>query len=274
MGEIALDLDAASTSTVDSMELSIQELAVLTGVTSRTLRHYDAIGLLPPSRIAANGYRHYDQGALGRLQRILLLRELGLGLPAIAAVLEQETSPAAALRSHVAWLRTEQKRVARLIVSVEKTITAEEQGEAIMAQDMFDGFDHTQYRDEVEQRWGKEAYASSDAWWRAQDAAGQVGWKEQVAALNHDWITAFSSGVSPESDAAQELARRHVEWLSSVPGTPAAKAASAADVRGYVLGLAEMYVADERFVANYGGAEGAAFVRDALTAYVEREFQG
>ena len=143
-----------------------------------------------------------------------------------------------------------------------------------MAQDMFDGFDHTQYRDEVEQRWGKEAYASSDAWWRAQYAAGQVGWKEQVAALNHDWITAFSSGVSPESDAAQELARRHVEWLSSVPGTPAAKAASAADVRGYVLGLAEMYVADERFVANYGGAEGAAFVRDALTAYVEREFQG
>jgi len=66
---------------------SIQEIARLAGTTSRTLRHYDDIGLLPPSRIAANGYRHYDEQALVRLQRILLLRELGLGLPQIAQVL-------------------------------------------------------------------------------------------------------------------------------------------------------------------------------------------
>ncbi|MFE7651143.1 MerR family transcriptional regulator [Streptomyces phaeoluteigriseus] len=65
---------------------SIQEIARLAGTTSRTLRHYDDIGLLPPSRIAANGYRHYDGEALVRLQRILLLRELGFGLPQIADV--------------------------------------------------------------------------------------------------------------------------------------------------------------------------------------------
>lgn len=63
------------------MDWSIQEIARLAGTTSRALRLYDHIGLLPPSRIARNGYRHYDQAALVRLQRILLLRELGLGLP-------------------------------------------------------------------------------------------------------------------------------------------------------------------------------------------------
>lgn len=56
------------------MDLSIQELATVTGTTSRTLRHYDAIGLLPPTRIAGNSYRRYDQAAVLRLQRILLLR--------------------------------------------------------------------------------------------------------------------------------------------------------------------------------------------------------
>ncbi|GAA3200026.1 hypothetical protein GCM10020255_104150 [Rhodococcus baikonurensis] len=61
-------------------EWSIQELAKSAGTTSRTLRHYGDLGLLEPSRIGANGYRFYDEDALVRLQRILLLRELGLGL--------------------------------------------------------------------------------------------------------------------------------------------------------------------------------------------------
>ena len=64
-------------------EWSIQELSREAGVTSRTLRHYDDVGLLPPSRTGRNGMRFYDSDALVRLQRILLLRDLGLGLPAI-----------------------------------------------------------------------------------------------------------------------------------------------------------------------------------------------
>lgn len=247
---------------------SIQQVAALAGTTSRTLRHYDTLGLLAPSRIASNGYRHYDQSALVRLQRILLLRELGLGLPAIASVLAQENSATSALRAHIAWLRGEQERLSRLIASVEKTIAAEAAGKEIMAKDMLDGFDHTQHKEEVEQRWGKEAYAQSDTWWRGQDSSGQATWKAQVAALNNDWISLSSSGAAPSSTAAQELARRHVEWLSSIPGTPAARGG---DVRGYVLGLANMYVADERFAANYGGVDGAAFVREALTVHAERE---
>lgn len=251
------------------MDLSIQQVATLTGTTSRTLRHYDAIGLLPPSRIAGNGYRHYDHAALVRLQRILLLRELGLGLPAIARVLEHETSPEEALRAHMGWLRAEQERLGRQIAAVERTIETTLTGEEAMTENMFDGFDHTQYKDEVEQRWGKEAYASSDAWWRGKDAASQADWKKAVAALNADWIAAADSGVSADSPTALELAARHVQWLTSIPGTPAST--TGGDLKGYLTGLGEMYVADPRFAANYGGIAGATFVRDALAAFTARE---
>ena len=75
---------------MDTEEWSIQQIAKLAGTTSRTLRHYDDIGLLPPSSVGHNGYRHYDRDALVRLQRILLLRDLGLGLPQIGEVLARE----------------------------------------------------------------------------------------------------------------------------------------------------------------------------------------
>ncbi|MDQ4215324.1 MerR family transcriptional regulator [Microbacterium capsulatum] len=264
---------------------SIQEIARLTGTTSRTLRHYDDIGLLPPSRIAANGYRHYDESALVRLQRILLLRELGLGLPQIAevigsgpaagaptgsAVVAAETE-AAALDAHLAWLREEQTRLARQIASVEKTITALREGGTLMAENMFDGFDHTRYKEEVETRWGKNAYADSDRWWRELGAEGQAAWKARVAELNRDWIALAEADADPASAEAQDVARRHVEWLTGIPGTPAYGAGG--DRRGYVIGLGEMYVADPRFGANYattaGGTAGAEFVRDALRVYAE-----
>ena len=248
---------------------SIQEIARLAGTTSRTLRHYDDIGLLPPSRIAANGYRHYDAPALVRLQRILLLRELGLGLPQIAEVLERERSEASALETHLALLREEQTRLARQIASVESTITALRGGENLMAENMFDGFDHTQYKEEVEERWGRKAYADSDRWWRGMTDTERADWQQRVSDLGRDWIAAAESGVDPASPPAQEVARRHVEWLMGIPGTPAA--AAGGDVKAYVIGLGEMYVADPRFGANYatssGGTHGAEFVRAALHIY-------
>jgi hypothetical protein len=133
---------------------------------------------------------------------------------------------------------------------------------------MLDGFDHTVHKEEVEQRWGRDAYARSDAWWRGKSASEQAEWKARLATLNGDWVTAFSSGIAADSAGAQDLAQRHVAWLTSVPGTPAS--APGGDVRGYVTGLGEMYVADPRFAANYGGTEGAAFVRDALAAYARQ----
>jgi DNA-binding transcriptional MerR regulator len=79
---------------------SIAAVARMSGVTARTLRHYDAVGLLPPAWVAADGRRHYGRKELLRLQRILLLRELGLGLPAIAAALARGTGDTAVLRAH------------------------------------------------------------------------------------------------------------------------------------------------------------------------------
>ncbi|HTN58440.1 MAG TPA: MerR family transcriptional regulator, partial [Protaetiibacter sp.] len=106
------------------MTHSIQEVARLTGVTSRTLRHYDDIGLVRPSTTGAGGIRYYDADALVRLQRVLLLRDLGLGLPAIAEVLAGETRDVQALHAHREWLRQERQRLARQIASVEATIEA------------------------------------------------------------------------------------------------------------------------------------------------------
>ena len=249
------------------MEASIQEVARLAGTTSRTLRHYDDIGLLPPSRVGANGYRWYDDDALVRLQRILLLRELGLGLDPIRRLLDEQADEPAALRTHLEWLRSEQDRIGRQIASVERTIASREKGEGIVAEQVFDGFDHTQYREEVEARWGKDAYASSDAWWRGLGADGQARHRAAQERLSADWRTAAASGVDPASDEAQRLAARHVEWLGSIPGTPGA---GGTPVRAYIEGLADMYVADERFAAHYGGAAGATFVRDALHAWTAR----
>jgi DNA-binding transcriptional MerR regulator len=248
------------------MEWSIQQIAKLAGTTSRTLRHYGDIGLLAPSSIGHNGYRHYDEQALVRLQRILMLRELGLPLPQIAEVLDRPPTQEHALTAHLDWLRQEQDRLTRQIASVEHTIETLRGGEQLMAEDMFDGFDHTQYKDEVEQRWGADAYARSDAWWRAQSAQEKDAFKARSAKLGADWIAAAQAGVAPDSAEAQDLARRHVEWLTGIPGTPAA---SGGDIKGYVTGLGDMYVADARFAANYGGTAGAEFVRDALVVYAD-----
>ncbi|MCO7273831.1 MerR family transcriptional regulator [Cellulosimicrobium cellulans] len=268
----------AGTTSERTADWSIQEVARLAGTTSRTLRHYDAVGLLRPSRVASNGYRHYDADALVRLQRILLLRDLGLGLPAIREALDGDPgargdrppsgrdAQVRALRGHLEWLQAERQRLARQIASVERTITTMEGGGELMADDMFDGFDHTQYKDEVEDRWGKDAYARGDAWWRGMSDDERAAWQARSRELGEDWAAAAARGVDPASEEAQALARRHVEWLGAIPGTPGA---GAAPVKEYVVGLGEMYVADERFAKNYGGVEGATFVRDALRVYAD-----
>lgn len=251
------------------MEWTIQQIAKLTGSTSRTLRHYGDVGLLPPSRVGGNGYRYYDEDSLVRLQRILLLRELGLGLAQVGEILDQDTPEEAALSAHLSFLRQEQTRLSRQIAAVERTLEKRRGGERLMPEEMFDGFDHTQYQDEVTERWGADAYARSDAWWRGMSADDRASWSERTARLGRDWIAAAERGADPVGDDAQALAERHVAWLTGIPGTPAAEG----DVKAYVLGLAEMYVADPRFAANYattaGGTAGAEFVRDALRAYAE-----
>jgi len=270
-----LDLDATSTFSVVDMststlqEWSIQQLAKLARTTSRTLRHYDDVGLVRPSRVGANGYRYYDAESLVRLQRVLLLRDLGLGIPAIAELLEGQSDDLAALESHRHWLVAEQERIARQLASVHDTMTRLKNGEQIMAETMFDGFDHTQYREEVEQRWGTAAYQRSDSWWNGMSAADRSAFAVASTALISDWQAAASAGAAPDGEAAQDLAQRQFDWLSGIPGTP--QTADGRPTKEYFVGLGEMYVADPRFAKTYGGAEGAAFVSDAMRVYAERE---
>lgn len=140
------------------MEWSIQDLSKAAGTTSRTLRHYGDLGLLEPTRLGANGYRYYDQSSLLRLQRILVLRELGVSLGAIAEILQGQEDPVDALRGHLKDLTRDQERLRRQIASVTSTIGKLERGEQLMAQETFDGFDQTQYKDEVIERWGKDYF--------------------------------------------------------------------------------------------------------------------
>ena len=242
------------------MEHSIQQVAAAAGVTSRTLRHYDAIGLLPAHRGLPNGYRTYSGEDLVRLQRILLLRELGLGLPEIARVLDGETDDASALRSHLVFLRSEQDRLDRQIASVQRTIDALDEEETMDVEDMFDGFDHTQYKDEVVDRWGAQAYEDSDRWWRGLGDADKQAFTDEAAAIGAAWRQARQEGLPVDDPQVQEIAARHVRWIQR--GWAGKKPSADA-----VTGLAQMYVADERFAKNYGGVEGASYVRDALTQY-------
>ncbi|MGK5627897.1 MerR family transcriptional regulator [Streptomyces sp. URMC 123] len=109
------------------MAWPIAEVARMSGVTARTLRHYDEIGLLPPARIGSNGHRYYEERQLLRLQQILVLRSLGLGLPEIGKVLADQVDEVAALRGHHRRLLAERDRLNALADTVSRTITELEQ---------------------------------------------------------------------------------------------------------------------------------------------------
>lgn len=248
------------------MEWSIQDIARSAGTTSRTLRHYGKLGLLAPSRTAANGYRYYDQGALVRLQQILLLRELGLGLPAIAEILDGQRDTAAALATHLKLLEAERERIGRQIASVTTTLRKTQGGEQLMPEEAFDGFDHTHYEEEVTRRWGREAYEKSDRWWRSLSGEERKAFQQQQHDIAADFGAARQAGRVADSDEVQAVAHRHIEWLA-ITGTP---------TKDYLIGLGEMYVADPRFTATYDqhGSGTAVLIRDALAVYAERNLNG
>lgn len=240
-------------------EWPIHEVARIAGTTSRALRHYGAIGLLPATRVGGNGYRYYDEQALVRLQRLLMLRQLGLGLPAISQVLDREADDVAALSDHLLRLQREQQRLDRQIHAVKHTIRTLTEKEALMPENMFDGFDNNQYREEVEEKWGTEAYASGDRWWRSMTDADKAGFQQQHVDIARDYAAARERGLAADSDEVRMIAARHREWVTR--GWQGRR-----PTNEQLAGLGDMYVADERFAANYGGVEGAAFVRDALRA--------
>ncbi|MDO3635138.1 MerR family transcriptional regulator [Mycolicibacterium arseniciresistens] len=156
-----LDLLVAATSSVGvghreglrSVSWSIQQAARVSGVTARTLRYYDEIGLLRPARVGSNGYRYYEREQLLRLQQILLLRDLGLNLTTIGQVVDAQHDPIEALRRHHRRLLDERGRLDRLAATVAATIEHLEEGTDMPAEHMFEGFEMSpEHLDDLEAR--------------------------------------------------------------------------------------------------------------------------
>ena len=246
------------------MSYSVGQVAGLAGVTVRTLHHYDEIGLLSPGDRSRAGYRRYDEPDLERLQRIMFYRELGFSLDDITAMLDDpDTDPRAHLERQHALLTGRLARLGQMVEAVEKAMEAHKMGISLTPEERFEVFgdnDPARYADEAEQRWGNtDAYRESQ---RRTRAYGKQDWltiKAESAAITQDMATLMASGApatSPEAAAVAERHRRHISrWFYECT---------------YEIhrGLAEMYVSDPRFTANYDDvAPGlAAYVHTAINA--------
>ncbi|MFI6004482.1 MerR family transcriptional regulator [Streptomyces sp. NPDC051366] len=138
------------------MDWPISEVARMSGVTARTLRHYDETGLLPPARIGANGRRYYEEHQLLLLQQILVLRALGVGLPEIGRILSEQVDEVDALRGHHRWLLAERDRLDALAGTVSRTIAELEQsrkdGKPVIInrpENLFEGVQPSQYAENM-----------------------------------------------------------------------------------------------------------------------------
>jgi DNA-binding transcriptional MerR regulator len=235
-------------------EWSIAEVARLSGVTSRTLRHYDAVGLLRPARVAADGRRHYGRAELLRLQRILLLRELGVGLPAIAEALAAGGDETAVLRRHRDRLAGERDRLDRLLRTVDRTM---EGGEEMTTEEMFDGFAHHPYEAEARERYGDEVV--DESWQRIRNLTGADA---ELARTGHAQVHSglaplLAAGVPVTDQRVQDLIALH-HRVTTLFWDPTPDAYEA---------LGRMYVEDERFQRTIGGPELARYLRDAMAVH-------
>jgi len=244
--------------------LDIARAARLSGVSSRTLRHYDSIGLLTPAWTGHDGRRHYEREQLLRLQHILVLRELGASLDRIREIVDAD-DPAitvAHLRDHLAGLTAERDRYARLAATVANTIESIEKGSPMTTDEIFDGFDHTQHEPEARERWGDDAVDTSNERWASLGKDGQQRHLDTHREIVEALGAAIRVGFAPDSDEVQEIVAKHYAWVSLF-WTPTAET---------YRGLTQMYVDDERFRRNYDEVApgAAALLRDAADTYAGR----
>ncbi|MQM28041.1 MerR family transcriptional regulator [Glycomyces albidus] len=245
---------------------STPEVVKLTGVTSRTLRHYDAIGLLQPAATGHGGMRHYREAELLRLQRILLLKRLDLPLGTIAEILEGGLAEAEALKRHLAELREERDRLARLTATVEATIRQLEGDQTMTPETWFDGLDaakHAEWEAEARRRWGDAAVDASDAAVRAMSPEERRAIPTKFDELHRRLAEVREAGEPADSAAAQAVVADHYEFIERLWGTtPTAQA---------YRGLGALYTDDPAFTATYDAvATGlAAYLREGMDAYAD-----
>lgn len=250
------------------MTYTVSQVAALSGVTVRTLHHYDTIGLLPASRRTDSGYRIYNDSDLERLQEVLFFRELGLGLDEIRASLADSSLDRRAVLQRQRRLMVEHMgHYSRMVAAIDRAIDACDKGTTMSKEDMFEvfgDFDPAEYEDEARQRWGgTDLYAESQ---RRTGEYGKEDWQQMGAEskeISESLAAAMESGVQPDAEEAMGLAEQHRRLISRwfYPCS-------------YEVhrGLGEMYVADARFAAHWDAFRPglASFVRDAIVANARR----
>lgn len=249
------------------MEYTINKLAKLAGVSTRTLRYYDELVLLTPARVSSNGYRIYGQKEIDRLQQILFYRELGVSLEEIRNILaSKDFDGLSALESHLSALLARRKQLDLLVANVEKTIKAKK-GEMIMSdQEKFEGFlqklvddNERQYGEEAREKYGDESVSRSNAKVLNMSKEQYTELEKLTSDLNGTLKAAFEQG-DPAGELAQKACELHKKWLCFYWDAYSKEAH---------IGVTQMYVDDSRFTAYYDKiAPGCAvFLRDAVAIY-------
>lgn len=249
------------------MEYTILKLSRMAGISTRTLRYYDSIGLLKPLRINSSGYRIYGQKEIALLQQILFYRELGFSLEDIRSIV---LSPAfdnlKALEEHRSKLLKERERLDLLISTVDKTIDSAIGRNIMSDKEKFEGFkkelvkeNEEKYGKEIREKYGDKAVEDSNKRMLSLTREEYSRWEELSHQILETLKEAYATG-DPAGEKAQKAAALHKEWITLSWGhyNPAAHA-----------GLGDMYAADERFKAYYDKEQDglAEFLRDAIHIY-------
>ena len=233
---------------------TVHEASQISGVSVRTLHHYDAIGLLRPTAVTEAGYRLYDDTALARLQSILLFRELAFPLKEIKRIMDDpQFDQATALEQQIRLLELQQERLSRLIDLARETMKT---GVTHMDFTAFDNSKLEQYAAEVKERWGNTAaYQESAQRPAAEQKDAAAGLMAQFARMGR-----LRTG-DPAGQEAQAAVRELQEFITKHFYTCTPE---------ILAGLGQMYTADDRFRANIdtAGGEGTAdFAGKAIAVY-------
>ncbi len=249
------------------MEYTVQKLGNLTGISTRTLRYYDEIGILKPARINSSGYRIYGQIEVDRLQQILFYKELGISLENINEIVSSPSFDGAkALIEHRERLLDKRKQLDALIENVEKSIASTEGRLTMSDQEKFEGFkqnliddNEKKYGKEARGKYGDEAVNNSNEKLLNMTQEQHEEVTRLASELEVKLAEAFKTG-NPAGELAQKAADLHKKWLSFYWNQYSKEAHA---------GLAQMYVDDERFTAYYDKVQPgtAEFLRDAIHIY-------
>lgn len=191
---------------------TVKQLSDLAGVSARTLHHYDAIGLLRPSKVGANGYRYYDDAALLRLQQILFYREMGLELMQIRDILDSpDFDLLAALRAHRTVLEGKIDRFKNLIDTVDNTLK-HLAGELDMSKKrLFEAFSEEkqkEYEREARLQWGPDHVNESVRRWNGYTESQRQAILDEGGEVYGDLARAMTAGKPAQSAEVQQIVER------------------------------------------------------------------